>query len=205
MLGSLFRLLLLERDHVVQRRRTVSLIALFAMLVATSCSIDGSEACGDNQVYVRAESPGYEACVCDEDGGYVIDKDTGHGCKKCKPGTFARNGSCVAPNETPQAADGGSSRDAATADAKPSGEQQPTGVDEPCESSADCAMFDATFCDTFMTHTCLIEKCATGENSCPDSWVCCDYSTLLAGLSICAQSERLVAGECPMGGVRVQP
>jgi len=81
-----------------------------------------------------------------------------------------------------------------------------TGLGASCASSADCADFDAKFCDTFQTHTCLLADCATGDTLCPNAWACCDFSSLLGSpLSICTTPEQLTSGDCPMGGTLVEP
>ena len=192
-------------------RRLVSfsfwLIALPAVLTA-SCSLDDADACDEHQVLVtRASGQEFRVCVCDEAHGYVIDSVAGHGCKACAKGTVAQNGMCTKVAETIDAG-APASDDAAMPDAamsKPDEPAMPSGLGEMCTGNADCASFDATFCDSVMTHTCLVEKCATGENACPASWACCDFSALLAGLSICVPEENLTGGACPMGGKRVEP
>lgn len=90
---------------------------------------------------------------------------------------------------------------AGQADAASQGE--PTGVGEPCESADDCADYDATFCLP-QVNTCAVEKCATGENTCGSGTVCCDFSLLLAGMSLCIPTEQLEGDSCPMGGTKVE-
>jgi hypothetical protein len=178
-----------------------------------SCGVDDADACDAHQVLVKRASSKQDVrvCVCDEADGYVFDTTVGHGCKRCNKGTTAKNGMCAKPvaavDASPSAGAGGGDEDAgATHAGTPmTSAAMPTGLGEPCMSSADCASFDATFCDSFQSHSCLIEKCATGENACPEDTTCCDFSALLAGLSICTADDQLSGGECPMGGKRVEP
>jgi hypothetical protein len=82
----------------------------------------------------------------------------------------------------------------------------PTGLGVACTGSADCASFEASYCEAFSTHTCILQGCALKTVSCPNEWACCDFSSLLgAPLSICAAPAMLTGGSCPMGGVRVTP
>jgi hypothetical protein len=52
-----------------------------------------------------------------------------------------------------------------------------SGLGMGCASSADCADTDATFCDTFQTHTCLVSGCTARGEECPRGTECCDLST----------------------------
>lgn len=82
----------------------------------------------------------------------------------------------------------------------------PSGLGVACSSSAECASFEANYCEAFSTRTCILQGCALGTVTCPNEWGCCDYAALLgAPLSICASPEMLTGGSCPMGGVRVTP
>jgi hypothetical protein len=74
----------------------------------------------------------------------------------------------------------------------------PVGLNAKCESSADCANYAATYCDTFMSKSCQLQSCASGENKCPSEWGCCDY-TMLIGASICVPPDTLTNGACPAG------
>jgi hypothetical protein len=170
-----------------------------ASLAAASCAIDGADACGAHQVYKTGGTiVDYQVCVCDEAHGYVFDQQRGYGCKSCPAGHQAVDGECVAP--TP---DAGSQREDASADAMTA--SAPTGVGESCKTDADCAKYDATYCEALSLHVCLVDKCAKGENACGADTGCCDYSALLAGFSLCIPNDQLDNGNCPMGGKKVQP
>ncbi|MET0341240.1 MAG: hypothetical protein ABW252_09565 [Polyangiales bacterium] len=82
----------------------------------------------------------------------------------------------------------------------------PRGLGTACESNADCASFDARFCDSLLTHTCILSGCATREITCPNEWLCCDYSALLgSAFSTCTPPSYSTSGTCPQGGVKVTP
>jgi hypothetical protein len=63
-----------------------------------------------------------------------------------------------------------------------------TGVGQTCGASTDCTG-DANFCDTFMTHSCLVSGCSLTANDCPRDTMCCDFSRFRLGT--------LCAGACP--------
>jgi hypothetical protein len=52
----------------------------------------------------------------------------------------------------------------------------PTGLGKSCAAASDCADGEATFCDTFMTHVCLVEGCSLESDDCFEGWVCTDLS-----------------------------
>jgi hypothetical protein len=58
------------------------------------------------------------------------------------------------------------------------------GVGDSCASSADCTK-DAQFCDTFQTHTCVIQGCSLTDQDCPRNSLCCDFSGFGLG-TLCA-------------------
>lgn len=69
----------------------------------------------------------------------------------------------------------------------------PSGIGEPCMANADCASYDADECDTF-NKKCVLGGCAMGKRSCPHTWVCCDLSMFVPGVSVCGGPD---AGMCP--------
>jgi hypothetical protein len=78
----------------------------------------------------------------------------------------------------------------------------PNGYRQPCEAAADCAGTSATFCDTFQSHSCLIQGCGVGA-PCPGDWSCCRI--MLLGVSLCIEPSGLAQGACPAGGMLVMP
>lgn len=59
------------------------------------------------------------------------------------------------------------------------------GNGKPCTTSADCAGTDATFCDTYFTHSCIVAGCSLDAGGCPRGNVCCDFSGFGFG-NLCA-------------------
>ena len=78
----------------------------------------------------------------------------------------------------------------------------PEGYGKECSATADCAGTAATYCDTFRTHTCLVEGCGKGK-ACPADWGCCDLSPF-APMPLCFEQKDLMNGNCPIG-VLVEP
>jgi hypothetical protein len=70
----------------------------------------------------------------------------------------------------------------------------PVGQGTPCMSSADCAGTEATFCDTVVSHSCLVQGCTLSPNDCFVGWTCCDLSTFGVPAPICLS---LQGGACP--------
>jgi hypothetical protein len=35
---------------------------------------------------------------------------------------------------------------------------------------------DATYCDTFVSHTCVVANCSLTANDCPRGLTCCSYA-----------------------------
>jgi hypothetical protein len=82
----------------------------------------------------------------------------------------------------------------------------PTGLGVHCDTSADCASYEANYCESFQAHSCLLAGCAIGGSTCPNEWGCCDFSALLGtALSFCLAPDALQNGACPMGGKLVKP
>lgn len=59
------------------------------------------------------------------------------------------------------------------------------GLGASCVSSADCAETDATFCDTYESHTCIVAGCSLDNGACPRGTMCCDFSQYGFG-TLCA-------------------
>jgi hypothetical protein len=54
----------------------------------------------------------------------------------------------------------------------------PTGTGRSCQSNADCAGTEATFCDLMISRQCLVQGCTTTPDSCFPGTECCDLTTL---------------------------
>jgi hypothetical protein len=50
----------------------------------------------------------------------------------------------------------------------------PEGEGRPCMTPGDCAGSEATFCDSFMTFSCLVQNCSLDPNDCFPGTECCD-------------------------------
>jgi hypothetical protein len=55
-------------------------------------------------------------------------------------------------------------------------QRPPVGLGQTCASADDCAGTEATFCESFMTHTCQVQGCQLDQNDCFSGYECCDYS-----------------------------
>jgi hypothetical protein len=97
-------------------------------------------------------NPGYPHCETPSTGGYC----TSLGCvdsSGCNGG-YACN----------------------TAASPPYCQRPPSGAGLSCTTDADCAGKEATFCDTFVTGTCLVRDCTLEPDSCFTGSECCDLS-----------------------------
>ena len=73
----------------------------------------------------------------------------------------------------------------------------PEGLGDSCQTNADCGK-EAPYCETFQTHTCIINNCLSQPSVCPSSLICCDLSALI-GESFCVDKSALMNGLCPGG------
>jgi len=161
----------------------------------------GCQPCGDNEV------PGATGCVCK--AGYVKPAE-GEACVEAPMGLGVECDLTTTPCTDPQfshcetgadgkgyctntgctsAADctGGYACDpATTACLRP-----PTGLGMSCTSEADCAGTEATYCDTFQSHSCLVQGCTVAPNNCFSGWDCCDLSAFGVAQPLC-----IPAGAC---------
>jgi hypothetical protein len=70
-------------------------------------------------------------------------------------------------------------------------ERPPVGAGVSCMSDADCAGTEATYCDTFVQHACLVQGCTVMPNNCFAGTECCDLSSFGIPQPIC-----IPAGAC---------
>jgi hypothetical protein len=159
----------------------------------------GCEVCGESEVVDRANN----RCVCPEgqvgiEGGMCQAiaglgdecNDTDLACEDtvyslCAMPGGAGTGYCTKPCMEDAECD-----DAYTC---ADWEEEPycrsyTGLGQSCESSDDCAGTDATVCDTFQSHTCLVGGCSLELDDCPRGTGCCDLSAYGAG-TLCISPE----------------
>ena len=55
-------------------------------------------------------------------------------------------------------------------------QRPPVGLGKACTTPDDCAGTEATFCDTFQTHSCQVQGCSLAPNNCFSGFECCDLS-----------------------------
>ena len=56
-------------------------------------------------------------------------------------------------------------------------QKPPEGLFAPCNSSEECASFEATYCEVVYAHVCLVEDCSTTAQDCGfPGFTCCDFS-----------------------------
>lgn len=53
--------------------------------------------------------------------------------------------------------------------------EPPTGLGASCQDDNDCEGLQATFCESFVTHECLVIGCSA-DAPCPNGYVCCDLT-----------------------------
>lgn len=121
------------------------------------------------------------AVSCSDSGGdgcEAFEEEGPNGCE-CVEGYTKKAGDCIATNLT-----------------IPDSElPQHTGVDTPCTGSADCAGFDANFCETQVSGSCLVQECdVTDPKACSPGHHCCSFVS--RGLPNLCVSAELSGGVC---------
>ncbi len=71
-------------------------------------------------------------------------------------------------------------------------QRSPLGMAAPCSTDDDCASYEATFCETLISNSCLVQGCSLSNDDCFDGWECCDASAFGMPIPIC-----IPAGNCP--------
>lgn len=79
-----------------------------------------------------------------------------------------------------------------TATPLPFCKRPPVGAGQACQTSAECAGTEATYCDAFVTHLCHVQGCTLAPDNCFSGTVCCDLTTFGVAQPICVP-----AGTCP--------
>jgi len=181
--------------------------ALFALLGAmpSACVYDASDRCGPNQVM-------YEdlRCVCDAKSA----PDATGACQPVPEAPMGLGAACDATTPCADAefkhceagADGSgycTKADCAGAEDCTGGyacdvsvtpsvcRRPPAGLGMSCTADADCAGTEATYCDTFVTHTCLVQGCNLTQDNCFIGFECCDLSSFGIAQPLC-----IAAGSC---------
>lgn len=68
----------------------------------------------------------------------------------------------------------------------------PVGLNAPCSSNDDCAGFEATYCETFQSHQCMVKGCDLDPDDCFEGYQCCDLVPLGFDDTLCVPE-----GSCP--------
>lgn len=147
---------------------------------------EGCVACGENEL------PSPAGCLCTQ--GFarsgpgapcqVIALGMGSACTSddnCSDPAFPH---CqIDPGSSGYCTSTGCTSDAAcpsgalcTTGASPTYCRKPRDAGKPCTMPADCADGDATFCDTFVSQSCLVQNCDLVANNCFTGSECCDVS-----------------------------
>lgn len=143
----------------------------------------GCVACGEHEVATAsgcACEDGYsrptadEACALTPDG-------LGEACDPAAP-------ACPAPYDHCEPVDDSgycTTSDCATSDDCKGGyacnadsvcQRPPNGLGKPCTTPAECEGTEATFCDTFIAHSCQVQGCQLDPDDCFVGYECCDLS-----------------------------
>jgi hypothetical protein len=162
-------------------RRSIWVLGVLGLMVP-GCLIDSDNKCGPNQELLEYAEES-ERCVCV--AGTAFDAASAS-CKACGDNEMATAAGCQCV--------AGFARALPTdpcAELPPDGPMKPTGEDQPCTGPADCAGFEASFCDNIVSGTCLVPNCTLAPNdSCFTGKECCDLSSF--GLSTLC----IAAGAC---------
>ena len=81
-------------------------------------------------------------------------------------------------------------------------ERPPSGLGKSCQSSDECADFEASYCESLSARACLVNECKDAPERCHGDWVCCDIG--LIATSLCVPPSELVDGACPAGGTLIE-
>jgi hypothetical protein len=152
----------------------------------------GCEPCGAHEI------PGATGCVCEAgytkpEGGVCEPAPMGLGTEcvdstqctdaaypHCEVGTDAK-GYCTNNCASPADCTGGYACDAAASICR----RPPVGLGKSCTSDADCAGTEATYCDTFQSHSCLVQGCSLAPDNCFTGMECCDLSAFGVAQPLC--------------------
>jgi hypothetical protein len=170
-----------------------------AVMTAHGCTLCGLNEVPGNGVcdcaagYVRPtlnaaceEAPSAMGMACDTSGAPCTDS-TYATCHVTGGSTgYCTNAGCTSSADC----QGGYACD--TTATPPFCKRPPVGAGLACQSSADCAGTEATYCDLVVTHQCLVQGCKRTPDDCFSGTVCCDLSTFGVAQPIC-----VLPGTCP--------
>jgi hypothetical protein len=158
---------------------------------------DGCVACGEHEMSTGS------ACVCEEGysrpaaGAPCVEAPSGLGMEcdpaaptcpapydHCEPA--GASGYCTSACSAPEECSGGYACNSASICQRP-----PAGLGKACETPADCAGTEATYCDTIVSHACQVEGCSVAPNNCFAGFDCCDLSGFGVPVNLCVPT-----GQC---------
>jgi hypothetical protein len=162
----------------------------------SALTAQGCVPCGENEVV------GPEGCVCGEGFSRPMAEDAcqaapsglGTACDSASTPCadpkydlcFATSGSagyCTNACQSSDECDGGYACD--TAAAPTYCRRPPSGAGQACTTAADCAGTEATFCESFMLHECVVRDCSPTAQDCFPGKQCCDLSQFGVPAPIC--------------------
>jgi len=102
-------------------------------------------------------------------------------------GGYCTQANCVASADCP------SGYTCATWEFQPFCLRPPTGLGDKCANAAGCAGKEASFCESLMSKSCLVQNCSVAKADCIDGFECCDVTAFAAGVpNLCVPT-----GRCP--------
>jgi hypothetical protein len=176
-------------------------------LVGSSCVRCGKNAVGstDGCVCVDGFSRATPDAVCEALAALGQDCKSDADCGDarygyCRIEANASAGYCTAPNCS-SSADCPTDYGCNTRQSPSFCEHPPLGLGQACTMSSDCEGYAASYYETVVAHSCVVNDCKPDPNKCHGDWVCCDISLL--SQSLCVPPSQLQNGNCPAGGTLI--
>ncbi len=123
--------------------------------------------------------PAAEASACTEEP-FTTCRDRGAGVGYC-------TSTCAADTDCPRGFVCDTAASPATC------KSAAVGQGDPCKTDADCVGKDANYCESTLTHVCIVVGCSIESPlSCSEGFSCCDVHSLGLALTLCVPE-----GQCP--------
>ena len=171
----------------------VLLVTLSAMVATTTACVSDSDKCGDLLLWKDPTGKTYDLCTPGQD------TDTQDTTPAETDSPIADAGAdASAPDEGATCT---GSEDCAADEycdltlSPPECLPPPSGQGNTCATHDDCAGFDADYCESFVSFTCLVDQCSPDANNCTNDYICCDFSTY--GLPSLCVARALNGDVCP--------
>jgi hypothetical protein len=120
-----------------------------------------------------------QGVACDEASAACVDPDYNHCQIVSGTSGYCTNTGCTGASDCA----GGYACDTT---ASPSFcRRPPLGAGQSCSADSDCAGTEASYCDTFVTHTCLVVGCSLAPDNCFAGTECCDLSAFGVPRPLC--------------------